>query len=264
MSFPRSSEVASLTVLEQTPSTNDDLRAIAATSPEFTAVVTLDQTQGRGRMGRVWSAPAGQCLAVSVLLRPTAPSGQPLTLDAFGWLPLLAGLAMTRTVANLVPDHRVSLKWPNDVLVDGKKVCGLLAELLPTADGVVMGSGVNLSIPADNLPTPVSTSLGLEGATLIGDELADAVLAGYLTELRALYSDYLSHNGDARRSGLLAAVSAECSSIGQQVRVELPGGGTLTGVATGLDSAGRLLVKNSADATVQAVAAGDVTHLRYE
>lgn len=269
MDFPRTAAVSSLTVLAETASTNDWLLARAAESPEFAVVATTSQTSGRGRLGRVWVAPAGQSVAASVLLKPRAVGGAPLPIDDYGWLPLIAGLAMTRSVAALLPDSRVTLKWPNDVLVDGKKVAGLLAELLPTADGVVIGAGVNLTIGRDDLPTPTSTSLSLHsiapGAPGSGaPALGDTVLAGFLEELRALYARFIDAGADAAASGILAEVSENCSSIGQQVRVELPGGDTLQGLAVALDESGRLRVKRDSDATVQAVAAGDVTHLRYE
>ncbi|MET0990102.1 MAG: biotin--[acetyl-CoA-carboxylase] ligase [Glaciihabitans sp.] len=262
--FPRSAAVATLTVVEETASTNDDLLAVAAASEEFTVIATGSQTSGRGRLGRVWQAPPGMTLAASVLLKPRLPAGEGVLVDRFGWLPLLAGLAMTRSISAVLPDATVSLKWPNDVLVDGKKVSGLLAELLPTLDGVIIGSGVNLSIPAEALPTPVSTSIGLHNPELDGDALADAVLGGYLEQLRELYGRYLDAGADAAASGLLAEVTAACGSIGQPVRVELPDGSTMHGVAVSLDVSGRLLVKRSGDDALQAVAAGDVTHLRYE
>ena len=274
MEFPRSRAVSDLTVVTESASTNDDLVARAADADEFAVQMTTSQTAGRGRLGRVWVAPPGQTLAASLLLKPRLADGQPLSLDRFGWLPLLAGLAMTRAISALLPETRVALKWPNDVQIEGKKVAGLLAELLPTATGVVIGSGVNLAIPESDLPTPVSTSLGLHGpvlvsdgavvgTTLTGDDLIDAVLGGYLEEFHRLYSDYLGTGGDAAASGLHTAVTAACSTLGQSVRVELPGGENLLGTATGLDPDGRLLVR-PANGAVVAVAAGDVTHLRYE
>lgn len=287
MELPRSSAVADLVYLPQTASTNDDLLARVGNDPglkEFSAVVTTSQTAGRGRLGRVWVAPPGQTLAASVLLKPRLPTGEVIPLNAFGWLPLLAGLAMTRSITALLPASTVSLKWPNDVLVDGKKISGLLSELLPAADGVIIGSGVNLAIPLADLPTPVSTSLGLnepvfdavvQGGIMLGgqrltaadltsERLIDEVFGGYLEALRDLYTEFLSVGADAAVSGLLDDVSERCSSLGQQVRVELPDGSTLLGVAIDLDPTGRLRVKSSADGTVVAVAAGDVTHLRYE
>jgi BirA family biotin operon repressor/biotin-[acetyl-CoA-carboxylase] ligase len=252
-----------LLVLDEAPSTNDVLVASAATEPDFSVVVTGNQTAGRGRLGREWIAPPERSLAASVLLRPALPAGEPLGLEHYGWLPLLAGAAMVRAIVPLVAG-RVLLKWPNDVQIDGLKVCGLLAELAPSGDAVVVGSGVNLSLTREELPTAVSTSLALAGAQLVGDELADAVLTGYLVALRALYAEFLRYGADVDASGALELVSELCSTLGQEVRVELPGGGELLGTATALDRHGRLLVRSSADGAVTAVAAGDVTHLRYQ
>lgn len=287
MHLPRSRELAaSLVVLDEVGSTNDELvqRAAAGDEPEFSVVVTASQTAGRGRLGRVWVAPPGKTLAVSVLLRPRAAAGAALEPDHFGWLPLLAGIAMTRAVAEQLPDRRVSLKWPNDVQVDGAKVAGVLTELLPGADAVVIGVGVNLAFERSELPTPTSTSLLLAGAEKSGDELADAVLAAYLRELRALYRGLLggvatgATGPDAAAApnavvapdvtALREALLAVCSTIGQRVKVSLPGGDLLFGTATGIDDSGRLLVDDGSagmpGASVRAVAAGDITHLRYE
>ena len=256
MRLPLSSAVAhSLDVLEQTGSTNAVLveRARAGGEPDFAVVVTTDQTAGRGRLGRTWVAPPGKTIAVSVLLTPSGT-------ERLGWLPLLAGLAMSRAVRSLVTGHEVTLKWPNDVQVDGLKVSGLLAELVPAAGGrggasVVIGAGLNLTMDADELPTAVSTSLTLVGAS--ADDIVDRALAAYLGELRAAYDAW------AAGTDLRAQVSAECGTLGRRVRVELPGGDDLYGTATGIDEEGRLVVDVDG-AGPRAIAAGDVTHLRYE
>ncbi len=255
-----------LTFVDECASTNTELvtRSSAGVLPDFTVLVTTSQTGGRGRLGRVWVAPPGQSLAISVLLRPRLPSGEPLAIDHFGWLPLIAGLAMTRAVASLVPSHAVSLKWPNDVQVDGRKVSGLLAELLPGGDSVVMGAGLNLFIPHGMLPTATSTSLGLCDPIVEGDELVDAALSRYLTELRSLVAGFLSAGADPVASGIAALIVDSCSTIGKGVRVQLPGRDDLLGTATGIDPAGRLLVSGEPDGKAVAVAAGDVTHLRYQ
>jgi len=264
MHLPRSSALARLAVLDETPSTNDALLALNDSAPEFTVVATANQTAGRGRLGREWIAPPGQTLAASVLLRPRLPAGESLELSHWGWIPLIAGLALTRSIAALLPADGTGLKWPNDVLVHGRKVSGILAELLPSGDALVLGAGINLAIPAEGLPTPTSTSLGLEGATLSGDELADAVLAGWLAAFRPLYREFLHLGGDADGSGIREQVSESCSTLGRRVRVHLPGGEVLSGAAIDIDRSGRLCVKRETDGRVQAVAAGDVTHLRYE
>ena len=264
MRLPNAEKEASrFLVLDETGSTNDVLVATAAEEPNFSVVVTGSQTAGRGRLGREWIAPRGSSLSISVLLRPLLPSGEPLALEHFGWLPLIAGVAMCRAIAPLV-SGAVGLKWPNDVQIDGLKVSGLLAELVPAGDAVVMGSGVNLSLSRDELPTATSTSLSLCGASLQGDELADAVLSNYLRQLRSLCADFIRDGADVVASGTLDLVTELCTTLGQQVRVELPGGSDLIGTATGIDRHGRLVVRRASDGLVSAVAAGDVTHLRYE
>jgi len=262
MKLPLSaSSASSLDVLTEAASTNDELRIRAADLDDLAVVVTDNQTAGRGRLGREWIAPAGKCLAISVLLRPRLPAGEALELSHFGWLPLIAGVAMARAIRPLVRG-RVGLKWPNDVQIDGLKVSGLLAELLPTADAVVLGAGVNLTLTEGELPVPTATSLSLRGATLEGDALADAVLSGYLAALRELYTEFVRLGADVESSGILALVTDYCTTLGQEVRVQLAAGEDLVGIATEIDRAGRLLVRSSTDGAVTAVAAGDVTHLR--
>lgn len=270
MQLPLSTAVAArIEILEECGSTNTELVARAsgvdATDwPDFSVIVTGSQTDGRGRLGRVWVAPPGQTLAISVLLRPQLPAGEPLELTHFGWLPLIAGLAMTTAIRPLVPSHAVTLKWPNDVQIDGLKVSGLLGELIGGGTAVVMGAGLNLSIPQSDLPTPTSTSLSLNDPVLDGDALADRALSAYLTEFSRLYREFLRLGADAEASGISELVAENCSTLGQEVTVLLPAGDTLVGTAIGVDQSGRLSVKRSVDGHVVAVAAGDVTHLRYE
>lgn len=295
MQFPLSREaVTRFEYLDEAGSTNDVLvghatGADAVGWPHLSTVVTDNQTRGRGRLGRTWLAPTGKSLAISVLVRPLvgagsgAGAGTPLPIDRFGWFPLLAGAAMTLAVraevdarllatastastASTGPDdadrpaHEVTLKWPNDVLIDGYKVSGILSELLPDTHGLVIGAGVNLSLDEHDLPTLTSTSLLL--VTGRAPE-ADAVLARYLTELAGLTAAFLASGGDPVASGLLNTITGLCGTIGSKVRVHLPGGDDLVGVAIALDDSGRLVVENQATGDLQAVAAGDVTHLRY-
>ena len=259
MHLPLSRAVAGhLDVVPQVGSTNAELvaRASAGELPDFSVLVTDDQTAGKGRLGRRWVAPAGTTLAISVLLKPRA-----MPLERLGWLPLLAGLAMTRAVQSLVTAVPVALKWPNDVQVDGLKVSGILAELLPQADAVVIGAGLNLTMAEEQLPVATATSLTLNGATAEG--LQDRALSAYLQQLRKLYETFATSGLDATGSGLREAVTRACGTIGRRVRVELPGGPELFGVANSVDDLGRLVVATD-DGSEHHVAAGDVTHLRYE
>lgn len=236
--------------VERVDSTNAELarRAATDTLDDFTVLVTDDQTAGRGRQGRVWSAPPGATLAVSVFLRPGA---------GMGWLPLVAGLAMTRAVRALIPEGaaRTELKWPNDVLVDGDKVAGLLGEI--AGDGAVMGAGLNVAMTREQLPVPTATSLALAGADL--DGLAERALTTYLTEFERAWRSFADAHFDVE-AGLRGAVSAACGTLGREVRVELPGGAQWRGSAVAIDREGRLVVRSAADELV--VSAGDVTHVR--
>jgi BirA family biotin operon repressor/biotin-[acetyl-CoA-carboxylase] ligase len=178
-----------------------------------------------------------------------------------GWLPLLAGAAMTAAVNTVLPAGNARLKWPNDVLIEGRKVSGLLSELAPGGT-VVIGSGVNLFLREEELPTSTSTSLALAGATADGDALVDRVLSGYLSGLRMLTGRLLDAGGDAVASGGHAVVTGLCDTLGRAVRVELPGGHALEGTAVGIDPTGRLQVRPPDGGALVAVAAGDVVHVR--
>jgi len=259
--LPLARSVASrLVVVPSTGSTNKDLveqaSAAPADWPHLSVLLTDEQTAGRGRLDRQWSAPPGTSLAVSVLLRPDELPGS-LPVGAFGWLPLIAGVAMKRAV-DAAGARGVELKWPNDVLIAGRKVCGILAELLPDASAVVVGAGLNLTIAADELPVETATSLRLAG---VETPDPDAILAAYLGELRVLTYELANARGDAEGSGIRSLIERECATVGRDVRIELPDGTFVTAHATGLDTEGRLMVITDAGPT--AVAAGDVTHLRY-
>ncbi|CAN5555131.1 biotin--[acetyl-CoA-carboxylase] ligase [soil metagenome] len=260
MHFPASEAlVPELMVRASSPSTNVELadRARREELPSFTTLVTDNQTAGRGRRERTWVAPAGSALAISVLIVPRTVDA-PLSLERFGWLTIAAGVAMAETVGALLPAASVGFKWPNDVLVSGRKVSGILAELLPERAAVVIGAGVNLSMSLAQLPVPSATSVAIEG----GMPEPDTVLAGYLEGLQRQVIGFLAADGDAEVSGLAALARDLCVTLGRQVLVELPGGRVLEGTATTLDADGRLIVRD-AEGTEHAVAAGDVTHARH-
>jgi BirA family biotin operon repressor/biotin-[acetyl-CoA-carboxylase] ligase len=250
MDFPLSrSAVPDLRIVASSPSTNSELLALAADPavPSFTTLLTLDQTAGRGRLDRSWVAPGGTALALSVLVRDA------LTSPLAAWLPLLAGL----TLAEALDEHtggRVAVKWPNDLLLDGRKVCGILVEVAPGGRDAVVGSGLNLAQTAEQLPVDTATSLALAGAPISIEEL-DAVVARYLGRLR----NELETPGPVSR--LRERVVARCATVGSAVRVTLADGSVLLGTATAIDATGRLEVTtDGGDAVV--VAVGDVTHVR--
>ena len=255
MDFKLSRSVASdLRVVASSPSTNSDLLALSADPGvlSFTALLTLNQTAGRGRLDRAWVAPPGTALALSVLVRDALrhPLGP--------WLPLLAGLLLAEAIDEVLPG-RVAIKWPNDLLIDGRKVCGILVEVASNGRDAVVGSGVNLTQTAQQLPVETAMSLALAGA-VIGDDEVDRIVAGYLGGLR----DALHRPGVETPQAidqLRGRIVARCSTVGQRVRVAMGNGSTLTGVAVGLDETGRLEVRAASGETV-AVAVGDVTHVR--
>lgn len=252
MDLPLSRAAASrLDVLSEAGSTNAVLRERSVDAqawPHLSVLLTDNQTAGRGRLDRTWTAPAGSSLAVSVLLRRL-----PSAVDARGWIPLAAGVAMADAIAEQLPEHEVAVKWPNDVLVDGRKICGILAEA--THDAVIVGTGVNTAMTTSDLPVPSATSFAVVGVEVD----ADLLLSRYLRDLDALVAA-LTAAGDAAASGLHAAASDRCATIGLDVRVTLPGGRALVGTATALDHDGRLLVRH--DGIETAVSAGDVVHVR--
>lgn len=227
-------------------STNAVLGARARAGEPSGAVLVADhQSQGRGRFARVWEAPPGKSVALSVLLRP--PSVEP---QRWLWLPLVAGLAVADGLrASAGVDAR--LKWPNDVLIDGRKVCGILAERVEgTPPAVVIGMGINTLLSQDELPVPTATSLALEGAEVAPGEVVRDVL-------RAFERWY---GGWASDEDLRDAYAARCDTLTRAVRVVVSETETVEGTAVGVDADGRLLVR--VGEVVRPFSAGDVWHLR--
>lgn len=251
--LPAAADAASRIVFTpSSPSTNAELRAAStgrpAEWPHLSVLLTDDQTAGRGRLDRTWVTPAGTALAISVLLR-SLPSAS----TARGWIPLVAGVAMADAVAAQLPGRHVGVKWPNDVLVDGDKICGILAEA--TSDAVIVGAGVNTAMAVEHLPVPTATSFAALGVDVDADRLIADYVRGLGEGIAAL-----AETDDAVASGMFDAVTRRCLTIGQAVTVSLPGGAQLRGTARALDADGRLVV-TTVDGE-HAVAAGDVVHVR--
>lgn len=248
-------------VVDETGSTNADLAAAArAGAPAGSVLLADHQSAGRGRLGRTWTAPPGTSIAMSVLVRPDVPA------DRWTWLPLLAGLAVSdgiRQEADLPAD----LKWPNDVLVLGRKVSGVLAERVETPDGpaVVMGMGINVHLTPEQLPVPTATSLaivlgelGLGAFPLHRTSIVSTTLRS-LERILARWEEVAAVPG-LSGDGLALAYRERCATIGREVRVDLSDGTSVTGVARDVDASGRLVVE-TADGS-RTFGAGDVVHLR--
>ncbi|MGK3953383.1 biotin--[acetyl-CoA-carboxylase] ligase [Microbacterium sp. I2] len=246
-------------VVETTESTNADVvRHVVEASgewPHLSVLLTTDQRAGRGRLDRKWVTPPGTALAVSTVVRV---SGIPYA--SRGWIPLIAGAAMTRAVrAQLAgTTHTAALKWPNDVILDGGKVCGILAEVVPGhADAVVIGTGVNTRMPRTDLPVETATSFEAVGLECDDDRL----LADYLRALDEQLGALVGARGNAAAAGVHAEIEALCGTVGSDVAVALPDGETLRGRASRIDEEGRLIVVQH-DEFESAVSAGDVIHVR--
>jgi BirA family transcriptional regulator, biotin operon repressor / biotin---[acetyl-CoA-carboxylase] ligase len=241
-------------VVEETGSTNADLLAEAqAGAREGLVLVAEAQTAGRGRMGRRWISPPRRALTFSVLLRPAVPAG------LLGWAPLLAGVAVASAMERTAGvDAR--LKWPNDVLVDGTKIAGILAERWGNA--VVIGTGINVLQQRGELPVPTATSLLVAQKSADGTDMRERLLTAVLDELAHWYRAWLDQPqpGDADGCGLREEYLRRSGTVGAAVTVMLPGGQNLTGMAAGIDAAGRLEIRTPA--SLVQVSAGDVVHLR--
>ncbi|MDR3069495.1 MAG: biotin--[acetyl-CoA-carboxylase] ligase [Propionibacteriaceae bacterium] len=231
----------------QTGSTNADLAEQARLgAPEGTVLISDYQNIGRGRFTRPWVAPAKSSIAMSVLVRP-----KNVELNRWTWLPLLVGLAVAQGLCQAT-GLAAELKWPNDVLVNGRKVCGILCERVetPFGPGAVLGMGINTKMTPDELPVPTATSLAIEGAEVSQTQVAAAVLRS----LEAKYSSWLAGEDLARE------YLGSCRSIGREVVVVLSETERVQGFAEGVDAGGALLVRVGDQ--VRAYSAGDVIHLR--
>ncbi|EOM75402.1 biotin--[acetyl-CoA-carboxylase] ligase [Rhodococcus rhodnii] len=243
-----------LDVVADTGSTNTDLLARARAGDADRRLLLAEYQSGaRGRHARSWVGPPRAQLVVSAVV--TLPDA---SLAAAGWLPLVTGLAVVdavREVAGVAAD----LKWPNDVMVAGRKLAGILAEVAVAAPDpvVVVGVGLNVSTTRDELPVDTATSLHLEGATAVDrGELAVA----FARALGERLTRWLGANWDP--ADLASDYRERCSTLGRRVRAELPGDRVEIGIARDIDADGRLVVERDGGQEPLVVAAGDITHLR--
>ena len=241
-------------------------------APEGATVVADAQTAGRGRLDRTWSAPPGTSLLLTVVLRPplagadawlaAAAAGVAL-VDAVREVlagPATGGGAPARAARGFGMVPAVGLKWPNDLLVGGRKAAGLLAEARVAGgrlEWVLLGMGVNVGQGPDGFPPGLAgqvTSVTLAaGAPVDRAGLLRAWAGPFLARHAALAA------GDTAR--VLADYHDRLDTLGREVRADLLGGGPVTGTAVGLGPSGSLVVRTPAGRRVE-VAAGDVRHLR--
>lgn len=233
---------------ERCSSTNAIAGAAAeAGMPAGLLVLADEQTAGRGRHGRTWSAPPATSLLMTLLLRPqVAPAATTL-------VPLLAGMVLAETVSRHLPESAVTVKWPNDLLADGRKAAGVLAEA--RGDAVVLGLGVNIDWRGIDRPPELADATSIAEAA--GHDVDRwRVLAGFIGMLSQRY-DYWQQMPTA----FLDGYRQWSSTIGRQVRVHRLDGTQVDGEVTGIGDDGALLLRTASGASLS-VNEGDVEHLR--
>ena len=239
-----------ITCLTETGSTNADaFRMAQEGAVEGSVVLAETQNSGKGRLGRVWASPKGVNVYASVILRPKVKPYEAAQLT------FLSAVAVARAVESLTT-LKPEIKWPNDVLLSGKKIAGLLNEMNSETDGVnfvILGIGVNLNMAIDQFPEDLrhpATSLMIE----LGRPVSrNDFVAALLRELDCLYYDFKQHG--------FAPVREEwqrrCNAKGRHVQVSDSGTVTLTGEFAGIDTDGAMLVRRD-DGELERVISGDV------
>ena len=239
-----------LDVVAETGSTNADLLARAEGGADIDGAVLLTEYQnaGRGRHGRQGSAPARTQLALSV-----GVAGASVPRPGWGWLTLAAGVAVADALASVGVE--AGLKWPNDVLVGGGKLAGILAEVAAPASAIVVGLGLNVTLTADEAPDPAATSLLMLGSSATD---RNALARNVLRELARRIDAWRTAGGAG--PGLAADYQRYSLTFNSRVKASMPGDREVVGVARSVDETGRLCIDTGAETV--AISAGDITHLR--
>lgn len=226
------------TYVEETSSTQDLMRSLIPNGAmEGRLVIAETQTSGRGRLGRSWHSPAGKGLWFSVLLQPTVP------LRAISQLTLLTAVALCRCL-RAETGFNIGIKWPNDLLIDGKKICGILLESMAEDERiqfVIAGIGVSVNLKKEDFPVdlhPIATSLRIAANDRLFSR--EKILASFMHEYETLYDTYL-HNGFSPIQQLWEQMSV---TLNQYVRVQQLNQ-TLEGFAVGIDEFGALLLRQA-------------------
>jgi BirA family biotin operon repressor/biotin-[acetyl-CoA-carboxylase] ligase len=234
------------------PSTNSEAAGLALEGAiEGLCIVANQQTAGRGRLGRKWLSPDGAGLYFSILLRPS------VEIDKWPILTLMAAVAVHDTLRDTC-GLETDIKWPNDILAGGRKLCGILAETLDADKGraVVLGIGINLSAAA--LPADLrSTAISLEEATGKPSDY-ETILSALVSSIARYYDIFHTIGGNRQ----IIATWCDYSSYGwgKQIRV-LHGDEVLEGITRGLEGDGALRVETT-EGVIKIVRAGDVTAVR--
>ena len=228
-----------VSVVELTASTQSDLVAcVRAGDARAGDVIAAEfQSGGRGRLTRTFDAPKSSALLFSLYIEPQR------NRDDWGWIPLIAGVS----VAQVLSDFNAQVKWPNDILINNKKVAGLITEVI--GNGVVIGIGINVAMQVSELPVPTATSIFIEG----GDSLTRNQLLPDL--LKIFETNFM--NWDCGSEEIKATYSQMSATVGRKVRVEYPNGQIESAIAVSISDQGELVLDTGAH-----VQAADIVHLR--
>jgi len=204
------------------------------------AIIADCQTSGKGQYGRVWTADRGQSVLLSVLIFPPENLKRPALLTAW------AAVAVCNTILDFI-GLKAEIKWPNDILVNEKKISGLIAEIV--GDGVVIGIGINVGMSSEELPVLTATSLAIEG---VSDTNRNQILAKVLSQFESNFSTW--DEGDNSIAQIYTSLS---STLGTKVQIHYPNEKIEKGIAVAISPRGELILDTGSH-----VQAGDVVHLR--
>ena len=239
-------------VCKETGSTQSDLSAqIRAGLSRHGEVRAAEfQSAGRGRLDRKFATPPNSALLFSLFILPKRAEG------SWGWLPLLAGEAVVTALDSILPEAArpgLSLKWPNDVLLNGKKLAGILSERIDSKSGpgVIIGIGINVHATREELGFANATSMQIEGYLEVDRE---GLLVSILDEIAIILERWEMADPD-----IVERYLARSSTVGSQVRIETPAGEIIQALAVGIKASGALVLDNGDQITV-----GDVVHLHLE
>ena len=226
-------------VITETTSTQTEISQIFSPLQPFDLLIAEFQTHGRGRLDRTFTTPAFSSLLFSMYLKPQRNKSE------WGVVPILIGHAVATAIKKLT-GLNVQTKWPNDVLINEKKICGILCEV--RGNGIIAGVGLNVNISEDELPVPTASSLSIEyGKTL---DRAN-VLISISTEIHSQFNKWINSEIDVNE------LVTHSATIGRKVRIEIVNGEVTEGVVREISHDGSLVLESGEIFNV-----GDVTHLR--
>lgn len=239
-----------ITYYRETESTNDDAFLLALQGAgEGVAVLADAQSKGKGRYARTWHSPPGKNIYLSIILRP------PVALDETPRIPILAGVTAAETIEYFCAG-RVFLKWPNDVLLDGKKICGILSQLKVVDEKtyfIVLGIGINVNIKADEFPHELKTSATSMFMQTGAFFKREDIIIIFFENLEKWYKKLLQNGFEEIKSAWLK----KTDMVGKKVIINCSSD-RISGRVQGIDDNGSLVLVNKQNETIS-VCAGDAT-----